>query len=87
MANSTLKYHIFMVLLSIDMFNREVSEKLNNSEFNTWESFWDFLKVFNDDASIDNVLILSIDEFTRYCNDEVIVLADSWVANVKIDET
>ena len=78
------KYSTFIVLLLIDMFEREQAEELKAKTFNSWNEFWDYIKKLNIDADLDNVVTYSLDEYIQYCNDETLTNVDNWLTFINI---
>ena len=80
------KFHIFIVILLVDMFERPDVEELEGTEFQSWPDYFDYLKKLNPAADTDNVQAYTLSEFTLACNDQEIELEGFWLTYVKMIE-
>ena len=78
------RFHTFIILLLIDLFEKDQAEEINGLQFQSWDDFWDYLRKFNPDAGIDNVLTFTLTEFAEFANDGDLLITDYWLSHVQI---
>jgi len=79
------EYTTFIVLLAVDEFDRRKhAEMLENTTFDSWIDFGKKLTAMNALACYDNVYIKTLSDFVDDCNDEEVVLSDTWITYIRV---